>query len=176
MSAAEALRAAHAAGVRITVDGDDLMLEAAIPLSAAVLDDLSRYKSEIVMLLRPCRGSWSAEDWSPFFQERAGIAEFERGLSRAESKGHAFTCCVAEWLNRHPMRSLPDHCYGCGEVDRAGDPLLPFGTEDIGHTWLHSSCWPSWLADRRAEAEAALRARGIARPAELLTILVEGGA
>jgi hypothetical protein len=164
MSAAEALRAAHAAGVHIIVDGDDLMLEAAIPPPAAVLDDLSRHKADIVVMLRPGRDSWSVEDWRAFFDERAGIAEFEGGLSRAEAEAHAHSCCVAEWLNHHPMRSLPGHCYGCGEVEQAGEPLLPFGTEDTGHTWLHSRCWPDWHSARKAQAAAALGAMGTPSP------------
>jgi hypothetical protein len=174
MSAAEALSAAQ--GVRITVEGDDLMLEAATPPPAAVLDDLSRHKADIVVLLRRGRDSWSDEGWRAFFDERAGITEFDGGLSRAEAETQAFSCCVAEWLDRHPMRSLPGHCYGCDEVDRAGDPLLPFGTEDTGHAWLHSRCWPCWLARRRTKAEAELSAMGIARPAELTDNSGEGSA
>jgi hypothetical protein len=154
MSAAEALRAAHAAGVHITVDGADLVLEAAIPPPAAVLDELLRHKADIVVLLRPGRNIWSGEDWRAFFDERAGVAEFEDGLSRADAEAHALTCCVAEWLNHHPPRSVPGRCHGCGEGEHAGDPLLPFGTEDTGHTWLHSRCWSGWYAARIADAVA----------------------
>jgi hypothetical protein len=133
-----------------------------------VLHDLSRHKADIVVLLRPGRNSRSAEEWRAFFDERAGIAEFEGGLSRAVAEAHAFTCCVTEWMNYHPMRSLPGHCYGCGAIEQAGEPLLPFGTEDTGHAWLHSRCWPDWLTLQRTKAEAALRAMGIARSAELV--------
>ena len=38
MSAAEALKAARAAGIRVRIDGDDLELEAAAPPPPAVLD------------------------------------------------------------------------------------------------------------------------------------------
>jgi hypothetical protein len=51
---------------------------------------------------------WSREDWQVFFEERAGIAEFDGGLPRLEAEARAFTCCVAEWLNRNPVRSPPD--------------------------------------------------------------------
>jgi hypothetical protein len=47
MSATEALRAAHAAGVRITVDGDDLLLTAPSEPPATVLDLLSQHKPAI---------------------------------------------------------------------------------------------------------------------------------
>jgi hypothetical protein len=102
MSAAEALRAAHAAGVRITVAGKDLILAASSEPPSAVLVLLSQHKAEIIRILRP-----------------------------------------------------PSHCYGCREVDRAGEPLLPFGIEDTGHAWLHSCCWPDWYAARKAEVMAA---------------------
>jgi hypothetical protein len=134
----------------------------AVPDPVKCADTAARAESGT--LLRP--DCWSAEDWQAFFDERAGIAEFDGGLPRAQAEAQAFACCVDKWLSRHPMRSPPNHCYGCGEVDRAGEPLLPFGTEDTGHTWLHSLCWPSWLACRQAEAVAALRAMGIASPAE----------
>ena len=52
MSAAEALRAARASGVRLTVDGEGLVLEAPTPPPPAVLDLLSRHKAEVVALLR----------------------------------------------------------------------------------------------------------------------------
>jgi hypothetical protein len=52
MSAAEALRAARAAGVKVGVDGDDLVLEASEPPPSAVLGLLARYKENIVSMLR----------------------------------------------------------------------------------------------------------------------------
>jgi hypothetical protein len=163
MSAAEALRAAHAAGVRVTVDGEDLILVASAGPPTAVLDLLSQHKAAIVRLLRPVSRNWSVKDWRAFFDERAGIAEFEGGLSRAEAEARAFACLVAEWLNHHPLRSLPGRCHGCGEGEHAGDPLLPFGTEDTGHTWLHSRCWSGWYAARIADAVAVFAAIDLTR-------------
>ncbi len=63
MSAAEAITAARSAGIRIQVEGDDLVLEAAAPPPPAVLDLLSRHKAGILALLRPVKDSWSSEDW-----------------------------------------------------------------------------------------------------------------
>jgi hypothetical protein len=63
MSAAEALRAAYASGVRVTVEGESLVLEASVPPPPAVLNALSRYKVAIVALLRPTHGRWTADDW-----------------------------------------------------------------------------------------------------------------
>lgn len=51
MNAAEAIGAARAAGIRITVDGDDLVLQASAPPSKDVLELLSRNKAGIVKML-----------------------------------------------------------------------------------------------------------------------------
>ena len=111
------------------------------------------------------RDSWSGEDWRAFFDERAGIAEFDGGLPREQAEARAFTCCVAEWLNRNPVRASPDRCLRCGKAQQGHDPLLPFGSERTGHAWLHSHCWSAWSAARQAEAVAALEAMRIATPA-----------
>ena len=129
MSAAEALKAARAAGIALGIDGDDLVLEASAPPPPAVLDLLSRHKAGIVALLQPGRDGWSAEDWQVFFDERAAIAEFDGGLPRADAEARAFACCVVEWLNRNLCRSPPGRCLGCGGADHGHDPLLPFGIE-----------------------------------------------
>ena len=52
MSAAEALKAARAAGIRVEIDGDDLVLEAPVPPPPIVLDLLSRHKSHVIAMLR----------------------------------------------------------------------------------------------------------------------------
>jgi hypothetical protein len=44
MSATEAIKVARDAGIELTIDGDDLVLEAPAPPPAAVLDLLSRHK------------------------------------------------------------------------------------------------------------------------------------
>jgi hypothetical protein len=155
MSAVEALRAARAAGVAVVVDGNDLELKAASAPPVAVLHELSRHKAEIVALLRPGQDGWSATDWQVFFDERAGIAEFDGELPRAEAEAQAFECCVVEWLNRNPVHSPAGQCLGCGDGARA-HPLLPYGVEPTRHVWLHSHCWPAWYEARKAKAAAFL--------------------
>jgi hypothetical protein len=164
MSAGEALKAARAAGIRLEIDGDALTLEAVIAPPPAVLDLLARHKVSIVALLREGKDGWSGEDWLAYFDERAGIADFDGGLARDQAEVRAIACCVAEWLNRNPARSPPGRCLGCGGSEHAHDKLLPFGTEQTGHAWLHSRCWPAWYAARTGEAIAALAAMGIAKP------------
>jgi hypothetical protein len=82
VSAAEALKAARAAGVRLEIDGDDLVLEASLPPPAAMLDAVAHHKAEIVSLLRPTRDGWLAEDRQTLFDERAGIIEYDGGAPR----------------------------------------------------------------------------------------------
>lgn len=156
MSAVQALKLARAAGVRIGIDGDALTLDAEAAPPSAVLDLLARHKAQVIALLRLGGDGWSSEDWRAFFDERAGIAEFDGGLPRDQAEARAFACCVAKWLNRNPVRSPPGRCHGCGEAEHGQDALLPLGTEPTGHAWLHSRCWPAWHAGRKAEAVAAL--------------------
>ncbi|MEC5325219.1 MULTISPECIES: hypothetical protein [unclassified Aurantimonas] len=161
MSAAQALKAARAAGIEIALDGDALVLAAPTAPPPAVLDLLAYHKAGIVALLRPGDDGWSAEDWRAFYDERAGIAEFDGGLLRDHAEANAFACCIAEWLNRNPVRSPPGHCLRCGGPEQPHDPLLPFGTEATGHPWLHHRCWSAWNARRKNKAAAALAAIGI---------------
>jgi hypothetical protein len=165
MSAASALQAARAAGVGVVLDGDQLVLSAAMQPPATVIEALSRHKAEIVSMLGPAADGWSAEDWHAFFDERTGIAEFG-GLPRAKAEARAFEVCIVEWLNRNPERSLPRRCHGCGQDEHTldHDPLLPYGSDATGHAWLHARCWPAWHARRKADAAAALAAMGIVAP------------
>jgi hypothetical protein len=161
MSAAEALRAAHAAGVTVLFDGEGLVLEANAEPPQAVLDALSRHKLAVLALIRPSQSGWSAEHWRAYFDKRSGIAESNHGLPRAEAEALASACCVIEWLNQHPAPSTPGRCARCGRPESLRAVVLPFGTKSGTHAWLHAECWPAWHQARRADAIAALRAIGI---------------
>jgi hypothetical protein len=161
MSAAEALQAARKVRIGLFVDGGELVLKASAPPPADVLDLLSRHKVDVIAMLRRGGDGWLAEDWLAFYDERAGIAEFDGGLPRTEAEARAFACCIAEWLNRNPVRSPPGHCLGCGGPKQPHEPLLPFETETTGHAWLHHRCWSACHAGRTADAAAALAAMGI---------------
>ena len=73
-----------------------------------------------------------------------------------QAEAQAFECCVVEWLNRNPVCSPPGRCLGCGGGEDTHDKLLPYGTEQTGHAWLHSRCWEAWHANRKAKAVAVL--------------------
>jgi hypothetical protein len=159
MSAAEALRIAHAAGVTVIIDGEDLVLEANTEPPRAVLDALSRNKLSILELLQPARAIWTAEQWRAYFDKRCRIATSE--LRRSEAELHAIGCCVIEWLNQHPAPSPPGRCAWCGRSEARSSVVLPFGTEPGTHAWLHAECWSAWHCARRDEAVVALRSMGI---------------
>jgi hypothetical protein len=158
MSAGEAIRAARALGVEVTLDGSDLVLEAVSEPPAATIEDLSRHKAEIIELLRPKKDGWSAENWRLYFEERAAVAEFDGGMSRAKAKAQAFECCIDEWLNRNPTPSAPGRCAWCGRSESHA-PVVPFGTEP--GTWLHRECWSAWRKMRPFQAKEALTRMGV---------------
>jgi len=175
MTPREAIKAARAAGVDITVDGDDLLLEASTPPPNAVLELLSLHKPDILTLLRSNR-IWTAEDWRTLFDERAAIAEFDGELSRPDAEAEAFACCVIEWLRRNTACSNAGYCLSCGHGTRPENPVLPFGTEPDSHAWLHAECWAAWHTRRKAQAAAALELMGLrAPPGSLDHLKVLGG-
>jgi hypothetical protein len=103
-------------------------------------------------------------DWREWFDERAGILEFDGELTRQEAETQAFECCVPEWMNSHAVTSSPEICLACSHGASSTAPLLPYGTESHGHAWLHSTCWPDWHKNRKAEAISALTSMGIKAP------------
>ncbi len=109
---------------------------------------------------------WDTEDWQAYFDERAGIAEHDGGLVRADAEQRAFECCKMEWLWQNPPpASGPERCAHCGEpIGEPGRDGLPFLTGAGGHTWLHSGCHSDWTTQRRAEAVAALAILGLRPP------------
>ena len=164
MSAVEALRLAQENGIRLGVVGADLILDAEREPGPSVLEAIRRNKAEIVALLGADHDDWTAEDWHAFFDERAGIAEFDGGQTRKQAEAMAFKCCVVEWLNRQPGRSDPGRCAACGKPDRDGHTVVPFGSEGHGHAWLHPECWDGWHQERQDRAWRALAAMGLPVP------------
>ena len=161
MSAAETLRAAQAVGIAVALDGEALLLEAAVEPPQAVLDALARHKREILDLLGPSQCGWTPEQWHAYFDERCGIAATGGRRPHANAKKLALACCVVEWLNQHPAPSALGRCGGCGKAESPGSMVLPFGIEPETHTWLHAECWPGWHQARQMDAIAALGVMGI---------------
>ena len=131
-------------------------------------DRLRAIESQKAYLVRELRAAalsgannWTAEDWRMHFDERAGFAEINGGLSRQRAEARAYEGCITEWLNQHPQLSDPGHCAWCERQDLAGHTVVPFGVDGRGHTWLHPGCWTQWHQGRRERARAALSAMGI---------------
>jgi len=85
MTAATAIASAIAVGITIKVDGERLVLSGPERPSDRLLEELRREKPAIVAYLRSL-AAWMEEDWQALFDERAGIMEFDGGLSRAEAE------------------------------------------------------------------------------------------
>jgi hypothetical protein len=114
----------------LCLDGPDLLLEAAAPPPAEIIELLSRHKPGVVALLQPGRDGWATIDWLAFFDERAGIAEFDGGLPRQDAEARAFACCVVEWLNRNPVQSSPSR-------SRKADAIAALAAVGIDQPSIH---------------------------------------
>ncbi len=166
MYAAAALKAARNVGVRVTVDGGDLVLDAEVPPPEPILDVLRRLKPEIVALLAADADDWSAEDWQTFFDERAGIAEFDGEQTRADAEANAFECAVVRWMNRNPpVDADEDRCAECGgPLGRIGEDAVAVLAGEGRHAWVHHGCHGRLMAARRAAAITALAGLGVTVP------------
>jgi hypothetical protein len=152
MSATATLKAAHAAGIRLGIDGDALVLEASAPPSPALLDLLARHKADILELLR--RPS-VAEDWRAYVTR--GLPPRAHPGERAEAI--AYEGRLVEWLNANPASSAPDRCAECMGAETPSNVLKPYGTTTS--VWLHGDCWPLWRDKRLEQARGALAELGI---------------
>ncbi len=151
----------RAAGGRVMIIEDRLKVRAPLPLPDKLVAELRLHKAEVMAFLQDGKAAWTPEDWRVFFDERAGIAEHDAGLSRADAEARAYECCIVEWLNCHaPTQDDPNQCIHCGQR-MAETEALPFLTGDGGHVWMHSNCHSAWMARRRADATAALAIFGL---------------
>jgi hypothetical protein len=80
--------------------------------------------------------------------------------SAAEAEVTAFENAIVAHLNANHPDTPSDRCAYCGRAETRDSILLPIGAGDR-HVWLHSGCWTTWRARRRAEAIAMLAKAGI---------------
>lgn len=73
MSSTDTLNAAVAAGIRVTVEGESILLEAASAPPEELLDALRRDKIEILALLRVSSGPWATTEADEATEEPAAI-------------------------------------------------------------------------------------------------------
>jgi hypothetical protein len=153
MTAADAMRIAENAGIQVTLDGESLVLAAAINPPAEVIEILALNKAAIVDLLRGANGEGALEEWRELFDERAGIAEFEGGLSRKQAEVQALCHCVDEWLDRNLVRSSAGYCAFCGQSQgQLAEYIWGNSTRDPSEVWLHHECSLAWHRARRENA------------------------
>lgn len=100
MTPSETLRVARCAGLRLEIEDDDLVIQSASRPAAELLQLVAAHKAGILALLRCAAGPWTSAEWLTFFQERAAIAEFDGGLSRADAEQVAMAEVVALAQNK----------------------------------------------------------------------------
>ncbi len=160
----------RAAGGRVMMIEGRLKVRAPLPLPDKLVAELRLHKAEVMAFLQDRKAAWTSEAWQAYFNERAGIAEHDGGLSRTDAEQRAFECCVMEWQWQHPpTASGPERCAHCGQpLGKPDRDALPYLTGNGGHVWLHSGCHGDWTGQRRAEAVAALAGLELGRAANNL--------
>jgi hypothetical protein len=103
--------------------------------------------------------TWGADDWRAFYNERAGIREFDGHLSRREAERLALADCAEHWLLRNsPAPHCPENgCWQCGQAGTDADGADPLTTRNCrgGVFWIHPRCWAGCDAAADAAAKAA---------------------
>ena len=160
MTFVSALHDAFSVGVQVAVDGGDLVLEAAAAPPPAIVRALVVNKRAIIALLRPGADGWDAVDWQAFFNERAGVAQFDADLPRTAAEAAAVEECLQRWQSTHLPASLSHRaCAACGS-HLEPDAMIAF-IAGQGSVQLHLGCMGKWAAMRRRDALLALRAFGV---------------
>jgi len=107
--------------------------------------------------------AWEAVDWQEFYDEHAGVAEYDGRQPREKAEWMAYESCITRWLDTHPPSETDDTiCPHCRQPN--GPPetsCVPTLSGDSGHVWLHHACLEPWRVLRRQEAVRALASMGI---------------
>jgi hypothetical protein len=162
MTGEEVLALAASHGVRVVLALGDLHLEADHEPAAEALAALRDHKEAVVAELS--RIAATAGEWSRIFEGHVATVMRVRRLPRPEAERAAYDIVVVEFLNATHPDTDPNRCAWCGRAETPGGVLLPFGVGP--HAWMHSDCWESWRAQRRAKAEEDLARLGIVRSTE----------
>ncbi len=157
MDAAQIIDTIQDAGGTIEPQGGRLRIVAPKKVRDALRPELKAHKPEILVLL-----GWDTTDWQQFFDERAGILEFDGELPRAEAETQAWEWTITEWLNQNPAPSDEGRCAWCDKSEETVTGIVvPLGNDAHGHVWLHHQCWKPWMQKRREDAISALATTGI---------------
>lgn len=90
---------------------------------------------------------WDENDWRTFYEERAGMLEYDGELDRSQAEAQAWECTVIQWMNQNPPTGIDnDLCAGCGHpIGIIGNDAVPFLAGGGGHAWLHHGCHGAWM-------------------------------
>ena len=163
MSAASIIERVRAAGGEIKLAADGIKLRVPASLRDEVVGAVKANKNAVRHALKTETGDpWDAADYRCYYDERAGIAEFDGEMTREEAETAAFEAVVAEWLDRHHKASPTGECAWCGRPEDDAHAIVPIGQGNV-HSWLHPECWPRWYAAQIDRAVSELAKAGIQR-------------
>ncbi len=103
--------------------------------------------------------AWNADDWREYFDERAGIAEYDGGMKRKKAERVAFDSCVIHWLKLNPDRHAdPNTCPHCRKPSGIMEdtPSIFYANPHGLTLQVHDDCFQSWLANRQKQAVETL--------------------
>ena len=107
---------------------------------------------------------WSAQDWRIYYEERAGILEYDGQLTRAEAERVAYSTTLAIWMDAHrPPSADMNDCAWCHRVNQRA-VLVACLARSGGHYAAHDTCLPKLLESMRERGIAALATFGIKSP------------
>lgn len=104
---------------------------------------------------------WTASDWQYYFDERAGIYEFDGQLECDQAEKEAFKACVVRWLNIHPLQAHIDTCIHCHAPCHNSEGSTITVLNGDGYTNIHKECLDEWNITRVKQAISALNQLGV---------------
>ena len=178
MRATELIRAVEQAGGHLELDGDDLVVEAPMPLPKPIMIELRAHKAAVLVALAG-QGASSRnvavrrahlavvpnlsdpEDIQAWLHERAAMRE-DSGAARVDADKAAFDELLWIWHAANPIEHAPGQCAACGTT--LGPPVmaLPDGATVCDRP--DHSCLIAYGNGRRMAAVDALRGMGIEPP------------
>ena len=157
MNAVELLKATRAEGVAVSRQGGKLVLEwRKSPPGTALVENLRRHKAEILLLTRNKPPSWLTEDWLAYFDERAGIAEFDGGFPRIEAGALRLPGLRRPLaVINPPVIDHAQQCLQCELAVECDDKISAAGAAGK-RGMLHAKCADKWKVSRVIHARRQL--------------------
>src|SRR5215469_12850074 len=118
MNYAKVLNRARASGLRLSVDGANLVWRSTAPVRPAVIDFLRAHKAEIIAEIAAASiASQDADDavvdWRKWYEQRVVIRQSDRRYTRDEAERLAQSEVEDRWHRANGERVPRDLCAGC---------------------------------------------------------------